>query len=178
MGPQMIGAALRLLADGDTHFLWSPGPPGSVDRVPIPASLQPRLTVVERSLDLLQAADLTLTSFGTATLEATAAEAPIIGMYRGTLIESLIFPLMRVPTKVFAMPNIILGYEAVPELILGESNARCLAERARGLLADPQALARLKDQLRQAREELGPPGATARTADVVESVLARMEARV
>jgi lipid-A-disaccharide synthase len=177
IGPHMIGAALRQLADGGYHFLWSPGPAGTVDRVPIPPQLRPHLTVVERSVDLLQAADLTITSFGTTTLEATAGETPIIGMYRGTALETLAFLMMRLPTKLYAMPNIILGYEAVPELVLRQSDAERLANCARRLFADPEALTKMKQELRRARQELGPPGAIGRTADLVEATLARVEAR-
>ncbi|MBU0611724.1 MAG: hypothetical protein KKI08_27860 [Armatimonadetes bacterium] len=173
MGPQMIGAALRLLADSGYHFLWSPGPPGTTDRVVIPAALRAHLTVVDDSVRLLQAADLTLTSFGTTTLEATAAEAPIIGMYRGTAVETLTFMMMRLPTKLYAMPNIILGREAIPELVLRQSDAWRLAERARGLFDDPAALPRMRQDLREAREALGPPGAIGRVADLIEATLAR-----
>lgn len=175
IGPRMTGAALALRRDGDYHFLWSPGPPGAVDRVPIPAELRPHVTVIDKSVELLQAADLTVTSFGTATLEATAAEAPIVGMYRGTWLETLTFHLMRVPTKLFAMPNIILGYEAVPELIKEKAQSPAIADCVRGLFADPAALPRMKQELRRARQELGAPGAIARTADLVEATLARAE---
>ncbi len=173
MGPQMIGAALHLLADGGYHFLWSPGPPGTTDRLAIPAALRAHLTVVDDSVRLLQAADLTLTSFGTTTLEATAAEAPIIGMYRGTAVETLTFMMMRLPTKLYAMPNIILGREAIPELVLRQSDAWRLAQRARGLFDDPAALPRMKQDLHEACAALGPPGAIVRTADLIEATLAR-----
>jgi len=173
----MTGAALRLLAEGSYHFLWSPGPPGTVDRVTIPPQLRPHLTVVDNSVNVLQAADLTITAFGTTTLEATAGETPIIGMYRGTALEVLAFRMMRLPTKHFAMPNIILGYEAVPELILRASDAPRLADCVRRLFADPRALPEMKQALRRARAELGPPGAIGRAADLVEATVARAEAK-
>ena len=36
IGPQLLGAARLLRQEGERHFLWSPGPPGTVDQVPIP----------------------------------------------------------------------------------------------------------------------------------------------
>lgn len=170
LGPQMLGAAQRLASGGGYHFLWSPGPPG-LPASPVPAELEPHLTVVGDSADLLGAADLTVMSFGTTTLEATAALAPIIGVYRGTMLEILQFRLMKLPAH-YAMPNIILEKEAMPELILDGCKARPLAERIGQIMADPQALAGMREALRQARAQLGPPGAIARTADLVEATLA------
>jgi lipid-A-disaccharide synthase len=177
LGRHMIGTALRLMGEGGYHFLWSPGPPGTVDQIVIPPALQPHLTVVASSVELMQAADLTVTSFGTTTLEATAAEAPIIGVYRGTAMETLAFRMMRLPTKLYAMPNIILGREAIPEFILRRADAAHLSACVRRLFADPAALPQMKQDLRQARQELGPPGAVQRTADLVEATLARAEAQ-
>lgn len=172
MGPQLLGAARRLVADGGYHFLWSPGPPGFVDRLRIPTSLAPHVTIVERSVDLLHAADVTVMSFGTTTLEATAALAPLIGVYRGTLVETATYALMKLPTKYYALPNIILGYGALPELVRRGSDAAPLAECIRGLFARPQALAEARAALARAREQLGTPGSIQRTADLVESTLA------
>lgn len=170
LGPQLLGAAQRLLGDNRYHFLWSPGPPG-LPPSPVPMELEPHLTVISDTADLLEASDLAVMSFGTSTLEATAALTPFIGVYRGTMLEILQFRIMKLPAH-YAMPNIILEKEAMPELILDGCKARPLAERIGQIMADPQALAGMREALRQARAQLGPPGAIARTADLVEATLA------
>lgn len=170
LGPPLLGAAQRLSAEGGVHFLWSPGPPG-LPPSRVPADLEPHLTVISDTGDLLRASDLTIMSFGTSTLEATAALAPFIGVYRGTMFERLQFHLMKLPPH-YAMPNIILEREAMPEMIMDSCSARPLAARIRQILSDPQALPAMREALRQARAQLGPPRAIARTADLVEATLA------
>jgi lipid-A-disaccharide synthase len=172
LGPQMLRAARELIRDGGYHFLWS-SPPGAAAKPDVPdPSLAGHLTVIRESADIFRAADLVLTSFGTATLEAAAALCPMLTMYRGTWAMRLQYRLMRIPTAYYAMPNIILQRELVPELIQDEATGPRLAARVRELIAAPEALSAMRDGLREVRLSLGEPGAARRTADLVLQALA------
>jgi lipid-A-disaccharide synthase len=122
------------------------------------------LTPVRDSASIFRAADLVLTSFGTSTLEAAAAECPMLTMYRGTWAMRLQYRLMRIPTEYYAMPNIILQRRLVPELVQDAALGPCLAQQVRELFARPEGLAEMRDGLREVRRQLGEPGVAGRAA--------------
>ena len=170
LGPEMVGAAARLLERmPDLHVLFSPPPSsaGGDDRGIDLEQLGERVSVVEDSIQLMQASDLVLTAFGTATLEAAAALCPMMAVYRGTWAMWLQFRLMKMRTDVYAMPNIIAGETIVPEFIQpDETSAEGLAAVAGELLDDEPARLAMKGRLRAVRELLGPGGATERAAEL------------
>ncbi len=168
LGPEMIGAAAKLMQRmPDLYVLFSPPPSsaGGDDRHIDLEQLGERVSVVADSIRLMQASDLVITAFGTATLEAAAALCPMIGVYRGTWAMWLQFRLMKMRTDIYAMPNIIAGERIVPEFIQpDETSAERLAAVAGDLLDDEGARLAMKGRLRGVRELLGPPGATQRAA--------------
>lgn len=177
LGPQMVRAAAMLCRTRpELHVLFSPPPSaaGGTDRGVDLDMLEGRVTVVEDSVKLMQAADLIVTAFGTASLEATAALCPMIGVYRGTALMWLQFRLMKLNTTMYAMPNIMAGRRIVPETVEpAETDAFGIAAMARELLDDPESRARMRERLAEVRELLGPPGATKRVAELVIETLGR-----
>ncbi len=176
LGPQMLAAAARLLASySHLHVLFSPPPSaaGGGDGSLNLAQLGDRATVVTDTVKLLQASDLVLTAFGTATLEAAAALCPMIAVYRGTTGMWLQFRLMKPRSEFYAMPNIIAGNEVVPEFIRpDQTDAQALSEAASRLIQDEKARAAMKERLASVRRALGPPGAIRRTADLALQIMA------
>ncbi len=173
IGKEMLNAARQLLATQDIHFLWSPGLPGRPDPVRLPADLQPHLSVIADNAALLAAADLAIVCMGTTTLEAAAALTPFVAVYKGTALQTWQFKLMRVPTRFYAMPNIILDEPAMPEFVAEACTAANIVQCVRELLAEPKKLAQMRDALQRVREQLGPPGAIARTADLLEAMITK-----
>jgi len=173
IGAEMLKAARQLLATHKVHFLWSPGLPGRPDPVRLPPDLQPRFSVIADSAALLAAADLAIVCMGTTTLEAAAALTPFVAVYKGTALQTWQFKLMRVPTRFYAMPNIILDEPALPEFVAEACTAANLVECVREMLAEPQKLALMREGLQKVRAQLGPPGAIARTADLLEAMITK-----
>ncbi len=170
LAPQMIGAAARLNQHyPEVHVLFSPPPSaaGGTDRNINLAQLDDRVTVVDDSLKIMQAADLIVTAFGTATLEAAAVRCPMIAIYRGTQAMWLQLRLTKLETEFFAMPNIIAGETIVPETIKpDETNAEALAAMIGELIEDEAGRLEMKRRLAGVREILGPPGAAKRAAEL------------
>jgi lipid-A-disaccharide synthase len=164
LGPQMLEVVRSLSPSEDYHFLWSPPPSAAAGPDRVPPELAPYLTIMANSVTIFQAADLILTSFGTSTLEAAAATTPMLAMYRGTAAMRLQYRLMKIATPYYAMPNIIAERELVPELIQDEASGPELARRVAELFAAPEHLAQMREGLRQVRQQLGEPGASARAA--------------
>jgi lipid-A-disaccharide synthase len=73
--------------------------------------------------------------------------------------------IIRVPST--CMVNLVAERGVVPERIQGYARPAALAALAGRLIADPVARAEMRQELAAAVERLGPPGAAARTAELV-----------
>ena len=115
---------------------------------------------------------LALCASGTATLEVGLLGTPMIVLYRLAHWSYLLARLLvRLPN--FAMVNLVLGREVVPELLQGEAEPERIGAEALRLLGDPEARARVRAGLAELRPRLGEGGASARAAREVAAVLAR-----
>ncbi len=114
--------------------------------------------------DLLHASQAALVASGTATLETALMEVPQVVMYRMNAVTYLIGKhFVRVPY--ISLVNLILGREAVKELIQHEMNpARIRQETERILPVDAPARLTMLDDYRRLQEILGAPGVSRRVA--------------
>jgi len=129
-----------------------------------------RLVLVrERTDDVLAASDVVITASGTATVQCVLHERPMVVVYR---VSPATYRLGRlfVHVDTFAMPNLLAGRRIVPELIQDEFTAERTAEETLALLTDPGRHARMRADVAQVRQQLGPPGASGRAADAVLEV--------
>jgi lipid-A-disaccharide synthase len=114
--------------------------------------------------DLLAHADCALVASGTATLEAALLGTPMVVVYRVSKATEWI--ARRVATVHWvSLPNLLAGRVVVPELLQEQVRPDRVAEAAWPLLADPERAARMREDLLEVRERLGPPGAVQRAAD-------------
>ncbi|NND39475.1 MAG: lipid-A-disaccharide synthase [Pseudomonadales bacterium] len=86
----------------------------------------------------MREATVVLLASGTATLEAALMGLPMVVAYR---MSALGFALASrlVKVKHVALPNLLLGERAVPELVQNEATPARLSEEVLGLLQDPAA---------------------------------------
>jgi lipid-A-disaccharide synthase len=130
----------------------------------------PMNVVEDATYDALGAADLSIVSSGTATVEAALMDAPMIVVYRLAPLSASIARLL-VRTPMFAMVNLIAGRRIVPELVQKNFTPARLASEAIRLLDSPEARAEMRRGLAEVREKLGPPGAIERAADLIAGML-------
>jgi lipid-A-disaccharide synthase len=132
-----------------------------------------KVCVVEgETYNALAAADASIVSSGTATVEAALLDAPMVVVYRvSPLTAALARPLVRTPY--FAMVNLIAEKALVPELVQNDFAPERLAGEILRLLQDPNARRTMKAGLAEVRKKLGPPGAVGRAADAVATLLGR-----
>jgi lipid-A-disaccharide synthase len=103
---------------------------------------------------------------GTATLEATLTDTPMVVVYRTSwLTYNLAKSLVRV--RDIALVNLIAGRRAVPELVQGEVTGPRIADELRTLLNNEARRSSVLSALAEVREKLGEPGASARAARAV-----------
>jgi len=113
----------------------------------------------------LTAADIALSSSGTATLEAAIVGTPVVVMYRLSRLTHLAAKwLVHLPY--FSLVNIIAGHQVVPELLQNDVNGARIAGEVRKVL-EPAEYARITEELRQIRTKLGEPGASVRAAQAI-----------
>jgi lipid-A-disaccharide synthase len=126
--------------------------------------------VEDATYDALGAANVSIVSSGTATVEAALLDAPMIVVYRlAPLTAAIARWLVRTPR--FAMVNLIAGKQVVPELVQKDFTPERLASEALRLLDSPEARAEMRRGLADVREKLGPPGAVERAADLIAGML-------
>lgn len=113
----------------------------------------------------IAAADVALSSSGTATLECAVIGTPVVVMYR--LSPATYWVARRlVRLAHFSLVNIVAGRRVVPELLQHEVTAERLVREVRAL-ADPEAHARMLAELAEVRARLGEGGASRRAAQAI-----------
>ncbi|HEV2522621.1 MAG TPA: lipid-A-disaccharide synthase [Candidatus Acidoferrales bacterium] len=169
--PTLMQACNLIQKDRTVQFVLALAP--GVKQVQIAPYLLPGVPthVVENSTyDALGAADLSIVSSGTATVEAALMDAPMIVIYRlAPLTAAIARSLVRTP--MFAMVNLIAGRQVVPELVQKDFTPERLAGEAIRLLDSPEDRVEMRRGLAEVRQKLGPPGAVERAAALIAEML-------
>ena len=174
LAPKMAQTAALINAKRSVRFIAVlPHELGAEARSYLPPSIP---IVLDCATDLLRAADAAVVKTGTASLEAVLAGTPHVAVYdfsvAGRIEWFLLWAWKRIPF--YAMPNIILQREVVPELL----GPKCQPERIAGqlirLLDDGPARRQMLQDYELIRHALGselPVPATERTAQILEEML-------
>jgi len=113
----------------------------------------------------LTAADIALSSSGTATLEAAILGTPVVVMYRlSPLTHLLARRLVKLPH--FSLVNIVAGRKVVPELMQSDVAGPRIAAEVRAMM-EPSNYARVTAELAAIRAKLGEPGVSRRAAEAI-----------
>jgi lipid-A-disaccharide synthase len=169
--PTLMQACRLIQKDRTVQFVLALTPGAKQSHIVPYLTPEVAMHVVEdATYDALGAADLSIVSSGTATVEAALMDAPMIVVYRLAPVTAAIARLL-VRTPMFAMVNLIAGNRVVPELVQKDFTPNRLASEAIRLLDSPEARAEMRRGLAQVREKLGPPGAVERAADLIAGML-------
>jgi lipid-A-disaccharide synthase len=123
----------------------------------------PVRVVNDRAYDLLSVAEAALVTSGTATLEAALFGVPQVVCYR---TSSLTYAIGRFFLKVryISLVNLIMGREAVAELIQGEMRRERLRSELEKIIPGGERRESVKRDYEELRQKLGGEGASARIA--------------
>lgn len=176
LAPALCEAAARLLDQGavdDARVILAPVLDSRARSLCAAHARAFGLAVVEADAahgagPLLDAMDVALCASGTASLEAALAGAAPVVCYR---LDAVAYAVARrlVRTPHIALPNVLLGRRAFPELLQAEVTATRISAAARELLARREDVLRAAHELRAL---LAPPSATPfgeRVADLVRT---------
>lgn len=114
----------------------------------------------------LSRSNLALVTSGTATLECAFAKTPMIVFYH---VNPLTYALGKLLVKVpyLAMVNLLLNKPSIPELLQNRATPARLARAALEMLASETRQKKQQQDLTQAIDLLGSPGASQRTAQLI-----------
>jgi lipid-A-disaccharide synthase len=116
-----------------------------------------------QTYDLLHAARAALVTSGTATLETALMEVPQVVMYK---MNNLTYHIGKyfVNVEFISLVNLILGREAVPELIQYDVNSGRVKTELEKIVNDTPARQKMLADYRDLREIMGEPGVSERVA--------------
>ncbi|MDP8230444.1 MAG: lipid-A-disaccharide synthase [Candidatus Gorgyraea atricola] len=120
-----------------------------------------------RPYEIMDIADLVILSSGSATLETAIMQKPMVIIYKTSLITwFLARNLIKIPD--IGLVNVVAGKRIVPELVQFQVNAKNIA---RETLETLQNQDEIKLELKQVKQKLGSPGASDRTAHLIQKFL-------
>ena len=106
---------------------------------------------------LMAHADAAVVASGTATLETAYLGTPLVVIYRIAPLSYVIGKLL-VDIAHVAMPNLIIGERAIPELIQGDATGKQISAEVLTLLNNHKARDKMLNKLHKIRGALGNPG--------------------
>lgn len=125
--------------------------------------------VARRSHDVMRASDVVLTASGTASLEATLLGIPMVVAYRVSAMTLFIVRLAiragLMDAETTALPNLVLGRRAVPELKQRDVDPARLAAEVQRLLDDDLARRKMLRDLSEAAAQLRAHDSVGQVAD-------------
>ncbi|MBW4026756.1 MAG: lipid-A-disaccharide synthase [Acidobacteria bacterium] len=172
--PEMIEAA-RLLQE-DCEWLLPLAPtltPEQIEQVRamLPASGQPRITLVHDARAALHHARASIVASGTATVEAALIGNPFLVVYRVSAVTYAVAKRV-VDVPHVAMVNLVAGREIVPELIQADFSAAKIISTLRPLLHDEAARSRMQADLNAVATKLhGKSDAIEKVASITSQLI-------
>lgn len=133
------------------------------------APLPPLVLAKGVTYDIMAHSNLLLACSGTATLEATLFETPMLILYRGSKLLEIEYHLRSIKKRIprIGLPNILAEKMIVPELLQDDANPETITSLAVPLINDMATRQEMKEALHAVRLHLGTPGASSHTADLV-----------
>lgn len=120
-----------------------------------------KITLIKDEPDpVVTHADIAIVASGTATLETAYLGTPLVVIYKISPLSYLIGKML-IDIEHLAMPNLIVGERAIPELIQKEANGDNIAKHVHHLLDDTSARQAMLGKLEKLKSLLGKPGCAA-----------------
>ncbi len=151
---------------GDAHFLLA-GLSSLNDEFYTGFRKLADLTVVmDNPYPVMAHADVAIVASGTASLETAFLGTPLVVIYKIAPLSYLIGKLL-VKIDHLAMPNLILGERAIPELIQGQANAQEISAHIDELLSNNEVRGEMIGKLGRLRGLLGDSGCSTTIANMI-----------
>ena len=171
--PIMIGAAEKLALQHDkVQFLLPQADTISDDLLmSYTQDSDINITIIKNEpYDVVQCCDAVMTTSGTATLEISLLEIPMVITYKLSLFTYLIGRLL-LTTKFIGLPNIIAGKSIIKEFIQNEATADNLAKEINLIFQNKAYKQQMLVELGKVKEKLGQGGSSGKMAKLALQLL-------
>lgn len=148
--PEIQGVMVKALGLQNS-FLWE--------------NAKKEIKVIENTQhEILKISTVSLLASGTITLEAAILETPAVVTYS---LPPLVFRIAKKLVKVpyVSLPNLILNKQVYPEVLEERNKEERLTEALAEILLNQHLRDGIKNELKEVRKLLGPPGASWRIAE-------------
>jgi len=175
--PVMLEAVRRLAEElpVEARLIRAPTVPLELLEEEIELAGLPVRIVDENRFAAIADSHLALCASGTATLEVGLLGTPMVMLYRLGRWTYLVAKLMvRLPYV--SLVNLVLGRQAVPELLQGAASPERIALEAEQILIDERERDAMRAALAELRGRLGTGGASRRAAREIAELLRRAAA--
>jgi len=116
--------------------------------------------------EIMDISDLALVSSGSATLELSIMEKPMVIIYKTSFLTWLLAKnLIRIPD--IGLVNIVAKKRVVPELTQYDATPYNIAKESIGILNNQKKIHEIKEGLRKVKSQLGESGASSRAAHII-----------
>lgn len=133
----------------------------------LPAHLD---VITGNTREILRQADASFTASGTATLETSLMECPMVVVYKTSALTYLM-GRMLIRIKHIGMVNIVAGRTVCPELIQHYATPKRLSETLMPLLTNTETRRRMMDGIREVNKALGDGNADEHAAEFIYDFL-------
>lgn len=121
---------------------------------------------------VLRAADASLITSGTATLETALIGTPMVIIYKMAPVSYAIGKTL-IKLKDVGLPNIVAGRTIVPELLQGRATPENMAAEVLSILNEKNRLSSIIKGYEEIKGRLGRNGAASRAAEAINKVINR-----
>lgn len=131
----------------------------------------PLQIVMNRTFELMKAADLAITASGSTTLELAHFGTPMVVVYRVSRFDKLMAWALK-KTRYIAMVNILGGREVVPEFLC-HTDTDEVGKAALEILENPERAHEVKRGIAEVMSIIDHPGASQRAAEEILAMMNR-----
>ena len=129
-----------------------------------------RVVTGEEKKDAYKAADFGIIKSGTSSVEVAIAGLPMVVAYKVSPLSALLAKML-LKTKFVSLVNIILGREAVPELLQENCTSEKIAMTAGAILKEENKRLKQKESFKEALASLKPDGEKTPSQKAAEVIL-------
>lgn len=135
------------------------------------------ITLVDgNSRKVMEASDVLIIASGTATIEAALMRRPMVITYKVSWLTALIFRMFS-STELYSMPNNLVGYELLPELMQDRATPEAIGKAAEHFISHPEEMEQVRHELdriaNQLRQNANEKSAKAVAKFIVEKQLGK-----
>lgn len=131
------------------------------------------ITLVDgHSRKVMEASDVLIIASGTATIEAALMRRPMVITYKVSWLTALIFRMFS-STDIYSMPNNLVGYELLPELMQDGATPEAIGRATEHFISHPEAMEHVRHELDRIADQLRQNANVKSAKAVAEFIVAR-----